>query len=349
MEKQSDIESTKIEENTDQIEMTDDNTQVLTTEKTNDKEFEVNVPDFFSNTKSANLQAKFEAFRNKRLVKNKQKIELKKQSAIHRREKGFKENLRAKFIETAQKYYGTPYSKKYHPADTKYHNAKLYLDCCGLVRRCVWDLREEFGFTLGPFNQNFQFETLPIALEFHELKPGDLIFYEGTYYPHFKHCRQIHNLVHVEIFIGGPTGEQSIGARWSRGVVELHDSFKFESTNYHSVKHYYRSIDTWLDGVCKSHFPKSTFGHQIALDASKNSLFIEETIEEEDLVIPAYHITDDKVAYVSEDCKLAEKNLVDRYGNLTQRMEDTKERRNFYGFLPLEVARQSRSNRLAIA
>eukprot|EP00349_Pseudokeronopsis_sp_Brazil_P005581 CAMPEP_0202962266 /NCGR_PEP_ID=MMETSP1396-20130829/6360_1 /ASSEMBLY_ACC=CAM_ASM_000872 /TAXON_ID= /ORGANISM="Pseudokeronopsis sp., Strain Brazil" /LENGTH=276 /DNA_ID=CAMNT_0049682715 /DNA_START=506 /DNA_END=1336 /DNA_ORIENTATION=- len=72
-------------------------------------------------------------------------------------------------------------------------------------------------------------------------------------------------MVHVEIFTGGETGEQSIGARWQRGVVQYFDSYKFESKAYHSIQFYYRSIDTWLEGICRSfcqdHAWKSTKLH----------------------------------------------------------------------------------------
>ena len=205
----------------------------------------------FTEGKDVSLQSKFEAFRKQRVTKNKQAIALKKQSALKRTDKNFKHKLRERFIETAKKYYGTPYHRKYHQEGSPHFNAKLYLDCCALVRRIIWDLREDFGFSLLPFNQNYQYETLPVEVPYDQLKPGDLIFYEGTYFPHFKARKQHHSLVHVEIFIGGETGEQSIGARWGKGVVELHQSYKFVSMNYHSVKHYYRSLDTWLDGVCK--------------------------------------------------------------------------------------------------
>ena len=59
-------------------------------------------------------------------------------------------------------------------------------------------------------------------------------------------------MVHVEIFVGGETGKQSIGARRKSGVVQLFDSFKFESKRFYNTKHHFRSIDTWLDGICKS-------------------------------------------------------------------------------------------------
>ena len=84
------------------------------------------------------------------------------------------------------------------------------------------------------------------------MKPGDLVFYSGTYF-NSKLRSQKHDMVHVEIFTGGETGEQSIGARWQRGVVRYFDSYHFESKAYHSIVCHYRSIDTWLEGICKSH------------------------------------------------------------------------------------------------
>lgn len=50
------------------------------------------------------------------------------------------------------------------------------------------------------------------------MRPGDLIFYSGKYY-NTEAAAQKHDIVHVEIFTGGPTGEQTIGARLQRGVV----------------------------------------------------------------------------------------------------------------------------------
>ena len=81
--------------------------------------------------------------------------------------------------------------------------------------------------------------------------PGDLIFYSGIY-NNPKSRQQKHHMVHVEVFTGGESGEQSIGARWQKGVVQYFNSYKFESTSYHSIKFHYKSLDTWLEGVCKS-------------------------------------------------------------------------------------------------
>ena len=91
--------------------------------------------------------------------------------------------MRKCFIDTAKTYFGVPYHPKYWPnEDDPYHNAPLYLDCSGLVRQVVKDLRYKFGFELALWNQSYQYDTLPIDIEFEELKPGDLIFYSGTYY-----------------------------------------------------------------------------------------------------------------------------------------------------------------------
>jgi len=58
-------------------------------------------------------------------------------------------------------------------------------------------------------------------------------------------------MVHVEIYVG--PDEQCIGARWQRGVCQLFESYKFVSKSYYDMKYYYKSIDTWLLGICKSH------------------------------------------------------------------------------------------------
>ncbi len=64
----------------------------------------------------------------------------------------FATELRKKFIETAKNYIGVPYAQKYTlPTEPMYY-APLFLDCCGLVRRSVYDLRNYFGYCLKTFN-----------------------------------------------------------------------------------------------------------------------------------------------------------------------------------------------------
>lgn len=164
--------------------------------------------------------------------------------------------LRERFVRQLLRYMGTPYAKRYHPDPTSpNHSAPLYLDCCGLIRRVLLDLKGDFRFTVGGGNQTYQFETLPIVLpSLSHMKPGDLIFYSGKYYDPRKKPQQ-YDLVHVEIFLGQE--EKTIGARLQRGAVQIHDSYRFQSSNYHSIKHYFRSIDTWLAGECRRQYPVS--------------------------------------------------------------------------------------------
>ena len=56
-------------------------------------------------------------------------------------------------------------------------------------------------------------------------------------------------MVHVEIWLGD--GEKTLGARRQFGVVEVHDSYNFVSKTYGNMKFHFKSIDTWLQGVCK--------------------------------------------------------------------------------------------------
>ena len=95
-------------------------------------------------------------------------------------------------------------------------------------------------------------------------------------------------MVHVEIWTGGETGEQSIGARWQRGVVQYFDSYKFNSTSYHSMKYHFKSIDTWLEGICKSHCKEHAWSSSnLQWAPGKNSIFkMEDGYDEADLDAP---------------------------------------------------------------
>lgn len=70
---------------------------------------------------------------------------------------------------------------RYHDKESEHHNAPLFLDCCGLIRQVIYDLREEFGFTLARWNQAYQYDTLGPDIAFEEMQPGDLIFYSAIY------------------------------------------------------------------------------------------------------------------------------------------------------------------------
>jgi len=80
--------------------------------------------------------------------------------------------------------------------------------------------------------------------------------------------KQKHNLTHVEIWLGD--GPKTIGARWQRGKVQVFDSYQFNATSYHSPVYIFKSIDTWLMGICRRYSVQwwiQTFGwgpHHVA-------------------------------------------------------------------------------------
>lgn len=53
------------------------------------------------------------------------------------------------------------------------------LDCCALVRVVVREMESELGFRLGPWNQAYMYDTLPLRYDgpCDSVHPGDLIFY----------------------------------------------------------------------------------------------------------------------------------------------------------------------------
>ena len=198
-----------------------------------------------------------------------------------KRSQEFKDNLRQKFIDQALSYLGVPYSKKHHPQDLP-----LYLDCCGLVRQVLKDLREEFGFVTGKWNQAYQFDTLPIRLgSIHDLKPGDLIFYQGPY-KSARSKQQKHNMVHVEIFYPGETGEGTIGSRYAKSGVDIFPSYKFPSNLWELENFYFCSIETWLNGECVSHcaeHPWKCHDLELAAAAGSKSIFHDADDSDEDV------------------------------------------------------------------
>lgn len=188
--------------------------------------------------------------------------------------------LRQKFLNQAKKYYGYPYAKKYWPPDSPEYKSKLFLDCCGLVRRVMRDLAEDFGFIIGPWNQAYMFDTLPIVVENEkDMKPGDLVFISATYY-NPKSKKQRHNMTHVEIWAG--EGCKTIGARWNNGKVQMWDNYKFVAKSYHSETYHFRSIDTWLKGICTSHCSQHSWRRSKYSPTKKSIFALPEQIEEDE-------------------------------------------------------------------
>lgn len=56
-------------------------------------------------------------------------------------------------------------------------------------------------------------------------------------------------MVHVEIWLGEV--DKTLGARWGKRFVEVHDSYQYVSKSYHSMNYHFKSIDTWLRGECE--------------------------------------------------------------------------------------------------
>lgn len=222
------------------------------------------------------LQENFSKFLQQRKEIRKSQTTIEAKAISYRDHTDRMEDLRHRFVKQAKSYLGIPYGRKYLSPDHPNYNSPLFLDCCGLVRKCVNDLKEDFGFMLGRWNQAYQFDILPKEeIRFEEMKPGDLIFYTATYYPEKKWKAQPHNLVHVEIFLGGEdTPERTIAARSRDGVVDIFDTYRFESENYYDIRYHFKSIDTWLRGNHKS-FCEEHVWHDALLDYNPNkySLF----------------------------------------------------------------------------
>lgn len=56
--------------------------------------------------------------------------------------------------------------------------------------------------------------------------------------------------------------------------MKYFDSYKFESTAYHSIQFHYKSLDTWLEGICKSHCKEHSWNSSnLQWAPGKNSIF----------------------------------------------------------------------------
>ena len=194
--------------------------------------------------------------------------------------------LRSKFLKSALDCLGIPYGRKYLRTHPEY-SSNLFLDCCGLVRYAFNKIKHEFGFSLGGGNQCYQYDLLPPSIKFNQLKPGDLIFYTGTYYPDKGKRQQLHNVVHVEIYLG--EGEKTIGSRDSSGVVSIYDTFQFESETYYNIEYHFKSIDTWLRGIKKSFCKEHNWDVKTVYGKS-----IYKKIKYEDIILNQYKILKNK-------------------------------------------------------
>ena len=116
-------------------------------------------------TKKTDLQSKFESYLKRKKGKLRQKRENLKSKSKKKRSQAWKQQMRDKIIKRAEHYFGIPYSRKYHGEDSEFYNYHLYLDCCGLVRKVFSDFEKELGFKIGPWNQAYQYDSLPGAIQ----------------------------------------------------------------------------------------------------------------------------------------------------------------------------------------
>ncbi|XP_029433938.1 inactive polyglycylase TTLL10 isoform X3 [Rhinatrema bivittatum] len=241
-------------------------------------------------TELESIQEAFCRFRKQRQEALRQ-LQGSKQSLQRRlQEPDYRWQLRRRFLEQAQSYIGVPYAKKYHEPGTPEYESPLFLDCCGLIRRVLRDLKSEFGFVIGPGNQAYQYDTLPRTVPSEEeMQPGDLVFISGIYF-NSQRKKQFHDIVHVEIWLGD--GLSSLGARWQKGKVQIFQSYKFVATSYGNMTYHFKSIETWLQGTCVSHCPEHKWGSALALPGKSSIIYSEEEdLEDNAQISPSHPIT----------------------------------------------------------
>ena len=104
---------------------------------------------------SGNLQDSFQKFQQMKIDQLKQQKKLRKaQQKRKQKERAKPENmwnLRMRFLHELKKYMGVPYAKRYFKPGEPEYESKIFLDCCGLVRRALWNLQFLFGFRIGEF------------------------------------------------------------------------------------------------------------------------------------------------------------------------------------------------------
>jgi hypothetical protein len=144
-------------------------------------------------------------------------------------------------------------------------------------------MANECGVKFDLFDMAEIFKTTPYIAD---LKPGDLIFWTGTYNDPNKKALK-HDLVHVEIYTGtGPIGEGTLGSRYEGegveqpGVAEFESWRTFGGHGAHGHAVLFRSIDSWLEGVCINHCKSCSWGELNCKRGS--SLFCPEASENSD-------------------------------------------------------------------
>ena len=112
---------------------------------------------------SNNLQDGFQKFQQMKIDQLKQQRKLRKaQEKRKQKERAMPHNmwnLRMRFLMELKKYLGVPYAKRYFKPGEPEFESKIFLDCCGLVRRALWNLQFLFGFRIGELYIFFIFHS----------------------------------------------------------------------------------------------------------------------------------------------------------------------------------------------
>lgn len=179
--------------------------------------------------------------------------------AAQRKEPGAAQALRRRFVDAAMRYVGTPYHRSYHdPSNSRYKpgsrlkDAPLFLDHMQLIQKVIEDLKQDFGFLLiANCKPAHCRKTLPVSFEDPEdCEAGDLIFYEELEVDGSPSGR----FPHLEIFIGGDSGTESLGSMpWNAHSrtkemdgVQVFEDFRIAKENGKSFRVHCHSIQTWL-------------------------------------------------------------------------------------------------------
>jgi len=107
---------------------------------------------WIGNQGNQDLRANFERFKKQKVEQIKYRKYVTEQATVDRKDPLVKKRLREKFLETAKKYFGVPYAKRYFNPGEVHYDAPIFLDCCALVRQITYDMREELGFYLDRWN-----------------------------------------------------------------------------------------------------------------------------------------------------------------------------------------------------
>ena len=95
------------------------------------------------NQSGADLRANFERFKKQKVEQIKYRKYVTEQTTVDRKDPAVKKRLREKYLETAKKYFGVPYAKRYFSPGEPLYDAPIFLDCCALTRQITYDMRED--------------------------------------------------------------------------------------------------------------------------------------------------------------------------------------------------------------